>query len=147
MRWLCPLDAPDAMDMWRHHHAGTDREETHPLHGDPLQTTSAPTEMSGETSSSGQEWRQAPREESVQARECISPPGLGEKQRGQKDPSSPLPYTDNCVLGHSHLTVTAHSHLPETLTNYPLPLSSGLCWFFSATSGASGRPVRAPGGL
>lgn len=102
------------MDLRRHHHAGTDREETHPLHGDPLQATSAPAEVSGEASSSGQERGAAPGEESVQARKCIRPPRLGEKQRGQKDPSSPLPYTENRILGHGHLTVTTHLHLPAT---------------------------------
>ena len=115
MRRLFPSDAPDALDLRRHHHAGTDREETHPLHGDPLQTAPAPTEISGEASSpaSGPERGAAPgAAEPVQAGKRVSPPGLGEKQRAQKDPSSPLSHTDDCVLGHGHLTVTTHSHLP-----------------------------------
>lgn len=112
---LCSSDAPDAMDLWRHYHARTDREETHPLHGDPLQTTSTLAEISGEaSSSSGQERGQATRAESVQAGKRISPPRLGQKQWRQKDPSSPLPNTDNCVLGHGHLTVTIHLPLPAT---------------------------------
>lgn len=50
----------------------------------------------------------------MQARQCIGPPRLGERQRGQKDPPSPLPYTDHCILGHCHLTVMTHLHLPAT---------------------------------
>ena len=112
---LCPSDAPDAMGMWRHDYARADREETHPLHGDPLQTTSTPAEISGEASSR-QERGQTPGAESVQARKPVCPPRLGEKQRGQKDPSSPIPYTDNRILGHGHLTVTTNTlkHLSAT---------------------------------
>lgn len=34
----------------------------------------------------------------------------------------------------------------DTTPNYPLPHFSMLCWFFPATSGVSGQPIRAPGG-
>lgn len=121
----CPSDAPDAMDMWRHHNAGADREEAHPLHGDPLQTASTLAEVSREaaTTTSGQERGQAPGTKSVQAGKRTCPPRLGKKQRGQEDPSSPLPDTDDRILGHSHLTLTRNLDLPITQPPYyPLPL-------------------------
>jgi len=114
------------MDLWRRHHARPDREETHPVHADPLRTTSTPAEISGEASSSGQERGPAPGAESVQARKCICPAGLGGKQRGQKDPSSPLSYAENRILGHGHLSVTTHLHLSATqapVTHSLFPLS------------------------
>ena len=141
---ICPSDAPDAMDLWRHYHAWTNWEETHPLHGDSLQTTSTPTEISWKAPSGGTERGQAPGAESVQARQCINPPVLGERQQRQKDPSPSLPYTNYCVLGHGHLTVmTPPCHRTP---NYPLPCSSVLCWFSPVSSGLSGQPRRASGG-
>lgn len=140
-------DAPDAVDMWRHHHARADREETHTLHGNSLQTTPTSAESSGKASTR-QEWRQASGAESVQTRKHICPPRLGENQRGQKDPSSPIPYTENRVLGHSHLTVTTHLAPPYCTTQiYSLPHSSGLYWLSPAHQGHQNSSLRAPGGL
>lgn len=125
---LCPSDAPNAMDVWRHDHARTDRKKTHTLHGNPLQTTSTTSETAGKAPTGRQERGQAPRSESEQARQFISPPELGEKQRGQKDPSSPLPYADNRVLGHSHLTRKTLSQFPLISSSiHPLPHSTVLC--------------------
>lgn len=73
---------PDAVDVWGQHHAGADREEAHPMHRDPLQAAAPRQEPPGQ--------------EPVQA----------EEQWGQKDPAAPVPHTDHCVLGHSHLTIT-----------------------------------------
>lgn len=142
---LCPSDAPNAMDVWRHNHAWTDREKTYPLHGNSLQTTSTTSETARKApTTTRQERGQAPRSESVQAGQFISPPELGEKQRGQKGPSSSLPYADNCVLGHSHLTRMTHSQFPPILSpTHPLPHSNALCCFFPATSGVSEQLTRA----
>lgn len=117
-------DAQDAVDLWRHHHARADREETHPLHGDPLQTAPTPAEVPGEAPSSGEDRGPAPGPQSVQAGDCSGPAGLGEERWAQKDPSPPLSNTKDCILGHCHLTVTTHLLLPAT---QPLINPSFIC--------------------
>lgn len=132
---MCSSDAPDAMDMWRHHYARANREETHPMHGNPFQTASTLAEISGEASSSSarQEWGQTPGTKSVQAGKCICSPKLGKKRRDQEDPSSSIPHPDNGILGYRHLTLTRHfEHITHS---YPLPLPP-------KTSQASGQPLR-----
>lgn len=126
------------MDMWRHHYARTDREETHPMHGDPFQTAPTLAEISGEASSTArQEWGQAPGSKSVQTGKCIRPPKLGKKQRNQEDSSSPIPHPDDGILGYSHLTLTRH--LEHITHSYPLPLIAGSYWFLPSRSWASGH--------
>lgn len=133
------LDAPDAMDMWRYHHARADWKEAHAVHGDPLSAASTPAEILREGFTCQAERGQEPRAESMQAGKRVHSAGLGEEQRCKENPSSPLPHTKNCILGHSHLTWQNDlTPLPFKSTS-PAPSLLIMVYWFSAKRRASGQ--------
>lgn len=127
-----PLDAPDALDLRRYHHARADREEAHVVQGDSLPAAPSPAETSGEAASSGQERRATPGAEPVQAGQCLRSAWLGKRQRREKDPPASLPDTDHCVLGYGHLTLkTCSFPALQLLFTHPLILlccADALCF-------------------